>query len=337
MACPGSAAYAAQLPDSPSSEAAKEGTAAHEAAELVLTGRVGSLEELIDRRMSNGVYVTDEMVERLNTYVSLIPQGAAIEISGEHLGLFNGTPDATWFDETTNQLYVCDLKYGWSIVEPSNNWQLIAYAIIAGGERFATVSLTIVQPRPYHPDGPVRTWTISGEELQHYAAQLRDTLSNLPSTLNSGSHCRYCPALTLCPAAREAAYNSVDVAHSGGALDPEDKSGVAIQLDQLERAAEIIKQRREALEEVAIAKGGVPGWGVEPSIGRRDWSPGLTPDTVAAMTGADITETRLVTPAQAEKRGVPRDIIDTLTYRPQRGMKLKRIAADAAAKAFGNA
>ena len=48
----------------------------------------------------------------------------------------------------------------------------------------------------------------------------------------------------------------------------------------------------------------------------------------------DLSESQLITPAQAKKRGVSDIVLDTLVSTPQRGFKLARQDAKAASRAF---
>ena len=345
MNCAGSVALTAQCPEPESSEAAREGTAAHEAAELVLTGQAPDLTSLIDRQMSNGVFVTAEMAEHLEPYVAM-SQGWCIERKAKWAlcdgVVLSGATDAaaaTTCDGTT--LRIRDLKYGWSLVEAENNWQLVAYAILQGGltPGVKTIEMSIFQPRPWHPDGPLRTWTITGKKLREYAARITSRLATLDDSLETGTHCKYCAALSRCPAAREMQFNAIDVAMNAGHTDPEDGVSLASQLDIIEQAQARLKLRFDSLTDAALAriKTGslVPGYAAVPSYGRKSWNEGVTVDMVAAFTGRqDLSQPQLITPAQAKKRGVSDIMLDTLASTPQRGIKLARQDAKAASRAF---
>lgn len=342
MNCAGSVALATQCPEPESSEAAREGTAAHEAAELVLTGQAPDLTSLIDRQMSNGVFVTAEMAEHLEPYVAM-SQEWCIERHAEWEPcdgvVLSGTTDASHREGDT--LYVRDLKYGWSLVEAENNWQLVAYAILQGGltPGVESIEMSIYQPRPWHPDGPLRTWTITGVKLHEYAALIASRLSMLDDSLQTGTQCKYCPALSRCPAAREMQFNAIDVAMNAGHTDPEDGASLASQLDIIEQAQARLKLRFDSLTDAALARiktgSTVPGYAAVPSYGRKSWNEGVTVETVAMFTGRqDLSEPQLITPAQAKKRGVSDIVLDTLASTPQRGFKLARQDAKAASRAF---
>lgn len=345
MECAGYVGLAAQCGESGDSEAAKEGTAAHEAAELVLTGQAPDLDSLIDRQMSNGVFVNAEMADNLRLYVETV-QGFEIERHASwqisDSATLAGTCDAVSVRGDTLCLY--DLKYGWRIVEAVENWQLLAYAILNGGlsESIAKISMTIYQPRPWHPDGTFRTWIISREKLQEYARRITSRLTTLDDELQTGTHCRYCDALTQCPAARVAGYNAVDTIMHASTLEADTPERLTALLESLTVAQDRVKLLISSLEDSALARiqagESLPGYRAEVSYGRRVWQDHVTPATVEAFTQRDdLTETTLVTPAQAKKKGVDTSVINALSHTPKRGYKLGRVTENDATRAFENA
>jgi len=62
------------------------------------------------------------------------------------------------------------------------------------------VRLTIVQPRAFSHDGPVREWWTTVEAIRRWV--VRDLLPAMNSTdddLDPGKWCRFCPAKLVCP------------------------------------------------------------------------------------------------------------------------------------------
>ena len=92
-------------------EYAKEGTAAHWVAAQVLSGE-HTLDELTDRAAPNGVIVTGEMVEHVQTYIDVVPQPVIVErlLPSGILGVEDGTPDALRVDGRHGHIW--DFKYG---------------------------------------------------------------------------------------------------------------------------------------------------------------------------------------------------------------------------------
>lgn len=344
--CPASPRLEDRFPDS-ESEDAREGIAAHWLAEQVLGGHVETVEELTDRKAPNGVIITGEMVEHTQLYINAVHTVTRTPVVERTIatleGIEDGTPDAIYVAGTHGHLW--DLKYGYGIVEAPGNWQLAIYAIAIftkHGWSLEDVTARIVQPRPFHPDGRVRPWTITrdaalalAQEIVAAANATRDP--NAPAV--SGPHCNYCRALHVCEAARRAALNGVDVsvASSSDQLPPDALAG---ELRQLRRAVDAIKLRLDAIEGHAldvIARGGiVPGWSVERAFGRRKWADPAMLRALEALAGVPIYTEQPVTPAAAERAGVPRVLIDQFTTTPETGRKLvERDGSTKAAAVFG--
>jgi hypothetical protein len=336
----------APFPDD-ESEDAKEGTAAHWVAAQVLGGHC-AIEELTDRKAPNGVIVTGEMVEHTQMYIDTVRQVTPAPVIEQMLSVLPsiepGTPDARYVSPDGHG-FVWDFKYGYGIVEVLGNWQVACYAIglfIKHEWQLHDVTVTIVQPRPFHPDGRARSWTIDRDSAWTLSQRLQDAAAetqNPAAQVASGPHCQYCRALAVCEAARRAALNGVDVAYKAmpQALSPVDTAG---ELRTLRRAADAIKLRLDATEAYAtsLIDGGqvVPGWSLERAMGRRRWA---NPDDVAALealTGLTLRTLAPVTPAAAEKLGADKTIVKMFTTTPETGRKLvERDASAKAAEVFG--
>lgn len=333
--CPASPRLEASFPD-PDGDDAKEGTAAHWVAAQVLGGHC-ELEELTDRKAPNGVIVTGEMVEHVQTYISTVRAFPIIERTiNIWPGVEPGTPDALAVEGTRG--YIWDFKYGYSIVEAPGNWQLACYAVglFAKHEwNLESVLAIIVQPRPFHPDGRVRYWEISRDEAISLANTIRDAAANTQNPnapVVTGSHCNHCNALHACEGARRAALNGVDIAYRNPpvVLQGADLAG---ELATLTRAAEAIKLRLDAIQSHAVAEidanRPVPGWSLERSMGRRQWTDGVA--ALEALAGVSLTEIAPVSPAVAEKRGVDKALVKMFTTTRETGRKL--VPRDASVKA----
>lgn len=214
IGCPGSARMEKDLPNETSPYAA-EGTAAHELGERCLgSGREPAeyAGEMIEVEGFGSFEVTQEMISAVEVYVdycnNIMGDNYAIE---ERFDLSflgdgqSGTSDFTSLHDKT--LNVVDYKHGKGVpVDVIGNVQGICYGLGAA-KRFDnydwdTLKITIVQPRAYHDDGPVRSWEIPRAELfdymMNYAAYAAATEDpNAP--LNVGSWCRFCKAKPQCP------------------------------------------------------------------------------------------------------------------------------------------
>lgn len=317
-----------------------EGNAAHYMAVAVFNGEF-KVEELVDRKAPNGVYMSAEMADDVSDYLSSLDAGEMecdVSFGNEHWRI-NSRTDHISFNLSTETLNVDDLKYGWSIVEPFENWTLIAYAIgycVTRGIRPQKIRMTIHQPRPYHPEGKIRPWEISYFELFAYYEKLAKTLNEPKEELRTGGHCRKCHALTTCAAARKSEMNALDAIDEMAFNDNVSNELLSFELDTLYRAKAILKNRIEAFEELAqhrIAKGEVvENYSTEMRLANTRWKENINADMLRILTGKDLSNAKLVTPAEAKRRGVPENVIEGLTERPPIGVKLARVSADKKAK-----
>lgn len=348
MACIGSRLMPAALPPDHDHEARDEGIAAHWTAQQMHKGQ----EIPIGTRAPNGYIITADMIEHVLTYIDALEPSGTMEVdctfSSDTYELRARADHIVWECHPNDQhqsayiLTIDDFKYGWRLVSPEHNWTLIAYAIgwcIKHQETPATIIFRIHQPRPYHPDGPMREWRISYEELLRLHAQINNRLRNPTNELVTSPQCAKCHALADCPTAREASMNAIDA--SGVAFsDTLPDHVLAYELDVLRQAQTVIDNRAEALEELMTHKikmgGVINGWHLKPRYAQTRWKPGMTGQALSAATGVNLLKDGVVTPAEAKRRGVPEAVVTALTERPPIGSKLERIDADAVGrKHFG--
>ena len=346
MACVGSIGLTRQVTtEVQDNEAAEEGTAAHWLAHQMLTAPAPHPQP--GDKAPNGYIINSEMIEHAASYAERVKSNVDVQTLYEaplHWS-YNNTvdirvrADVVAYAPAQKALAIVDFKYGHRVVEPQENWQLIAGAI---GSAFALEGaperyhLAIYQPRAPHPDGPWRTWTITSAELVDRHNILARRFANITDELVTGPHCRYCRAAPVCPAAQRAGYNAVDVAMNSGSITVND-DGLRGELEILERAEEVIKQRRAWLEGHALARlrDGVtlPGLYAKRSLGHATWVGGI--GQIETATGMSLTEPKPITPAEAKRRGMTKEQIEQHTHRPELGVKLGRgDIAKAAEKAF---
>lgn len=357
MHCFGSLQMPPAVPGGGDPTARDEGNAAHWLAEQMFNGAsVGA-----GATAPNGYVITDDMVEHVNQYVSALDAGemecdtsyagSGWEVRGraDHL-VFREQPWVTEVFDNGNSvtgplttLTIDDFKYGWRIVSPVRNWTLISHAIgwcIRNQQRPDRIVLRIHQPRPYHADGPLREWSCSFEELMGFYSQIEHRLSNPTDELvTSLDHCVKCHALATCPAARSASMNALDVMDRVF-VDDLPKPVLLREMELMRQAVGLIEARKDAIEELVthrIKQGEVfDGYVLERRHGQRRWKPGLTGAALSMAAGVDLSKDGIVTPAEAERRGVSKEAIAALTDRPLLDAKLKQIDVDARARAvFG--
>lgn len=344
--CNGSRLMGASVPPVDATDATKdEGNAVHWLVAQIHAGKF-TPETIVGQKSPEGIFITAEMVEHTDDYRSAFADGA-VEVDTSHAGNgwnVRGRADAIKYVAAGGHLTVGELKYGWRIVEPEMNWTLISHVagFIANNpdKPVHTIDLTVFQPRPHHHAGGVRPWRIGIGDFEKLYNTMAGALAFPNNTLNTGEiQCHYCPALATCPAANKAKYNAIE-ASERAFTDQIDNATLAFQLDHLKRASAMLKDLEKAYGELAlyrVKKGEiVPNYGTEAELTNRNWKENLTPEFVEALTGKELTKKQLITPAQAEKLGVSKEVVAALTERHNKGVKLVRVDTDAKAKKLFN-
>lgn len=218
LACPPSATLEAGLPES-TSQAAEQGTAAHELAEWKLRRALHDapttkpVSSWHDEQMET---LTDDYVAFVQERLRDVRQACAdpqvlieqrLDFSHVVPGGF-GTGDCVIIAEPT--LQIIDLKYGQGVmVEAEHNPQLMLYALgalNAFGSLYDIneVAVTIFQPRRSN----VSTWTIPVPELEAWAEQVVKPRAALAASGDGefapGEWCRFCKLSPTCRTRAEA-------------------------------------------------------------------------------------------------------------------------------------
>lgn len=232
LRCPGSVVLEAPYPDT-SSSFAREGTAAHELAALVLEKEkpnaqyyANQIVEFEDHGEMVDWRVTQEMADYVDDYIKLVRELAhgkmllverkvpISHMTGEAGA--TGTSDVVIVDTIGRNLTVVDLKYGMGVrVEAQENPQLMMYALGALHDYdvlgdFETVSMYIHMPRlnfvsEYHIS--VQELLKAGEDIRRGAELCRKAEAaeegDLAEFLEPGEkQCRFCKAKATCRALR---------------------------------------------------------------------------------------------------------------------------------------
>lgn len=351
--CPGAVIMGEQFPEPKDrrNEAAEEGTASHWVGSEVLEGKPTPQ---VGQTAPNGIVIDLEMIEGAMVYVDAVRQvagGAPLQVESRLNAAYVhpecwGTTDC-WFDlPGKREIHVWDYKYGFGVVDPFENWQLICYAAGVIEKSSVTIDtdlvLHIVQPRPFHVMGPHRTWRVKASALNEYFIKL-STAANQALGLNpptvSGEQCKYCNARHACPAAQRAGMFSLE--YSGLAvaelLSPE---ALAMELRTMQRAANAIQYRLTGLQaqaESCIKAGGlVPGWALQQGQGRAAWTkPADEIFALGDMMGIDLrADPAAVTPAVARKRGIDADLLKAYSAAADSGVKLVQTTDSLASRVF---
>jgi len=242
IACPASVRLSYGLGDGEDDDTySKPGTAAHALAESCLL-QGGDAWELIgwqlfeDRgtqhfmppggpTINGSVRVDKEMADAVQVYLSHIRRTCPERNQGNsgveefihcpsiHPYFWMAT-DFWHLPPGTRTLKVKDFKFGAGIVvEAENSVQGMYYACGVLEKRnlwdeVDEVEIEIVQPRAFHRDGPIRSWTISTDDLARWlGATLVPAMDRALGSRDTavGQHCRFCPAAgRQCPAILDA-------------------------------------------------------------------------------------------------------------------------------------
>ena len=260
--CPGSVRECSKVPNRESSYAA-EGTAAHDLAAKILKRSLGTGDYAPSEDVAEAVQVYVDYVRSLvlKADTLLIEQG--FHLKELHPDLY-GTADAVVWKPAEKHLHVIDYKHGAGVlVDVNGNPQLRYYALgalLSSGFPATKVTTTIVQPRCPHPDGAIRSETFDAFDLLDWAADLVDAVKRTEdpnAPLNSGDHCRFCPATAVCPAVHERATALAQLEFSPSAAVPCGTQAVpydAARLKQALDARPMLRAWLTALDEFAYAE-----------------------------------------------------------------------------------
>lgn len=351
LACNGSILLGGQKPPSNDDPTARdEGIAAHWLIEQAYNGRTVE----IGTKAPNGITITHAIAASVVDFTQHIlsrkfrqnsRHGFEYDciLSSSDEWRISCRPDFWSFTESI--LEIDDFKHGFRIVEPQDNWTMIAYALAleneltAAGIYVSNIVLRIHQPRVPHPAGTVREWRLTADELRNFYEYLDHTLRNLSNTLNTGPQCDKCPNVTICPAVRTASFNAVDVSLTAHSENMQDDT-IGKELEILTDAEKRIKARKKQLEDLAIyrMKQGaiIPNYALERSFGNNVFKDDFAPEFLSAMLGVDVTKKDVITPAQAVKAGASEQLVKTFSTRKETGLKLTRANAnDRATRMFG--
>ena len=316
IACPASVKLAQAMPEGRrSSKYADEGTLCHNIMDAVLMDNRAP-EDFIGQTL-NEVEVTAELIE-----AKVLPALAALdEIDPDKrmdyecetiVGFGDALPDvfgsADLIGRIGNRAIVLDWKFGDGVDVPvEENPQAMFYAAAAmrteaskwAFDGATEIECIIVQPTAYKP---VKRWVTGPSRIRAFERELfaavKAAMGPKPA-LVSGDHCRWCPAKPTCPLLTGAVDRALQTQMA--ALDAPMIGQMLAKADLLE---DWIKDIRGLAFDMLKAGNAVPGYKLVPKRATRQW---VDPDKAqAALEGigldvSELTETKLVSPAQAEK------------------------------------
>jgi hypothetical protein len=310
--CPGSVALCQKVPPKPSSKYADEGTLLHNVmAELL--GSDKPLRELVGMRF-NDIELTNELagekvlpaLEALNEIDPEAKLEYAVEQTvsfGDFLPGVFGSCDL--IGRIGDRAIVLDWKFGDGVaVEAEENPQLLFYTAAAIRtpalewvfKDVKEIECIIVQPPK------IKRWVTSFDRVRQFERELVYAVKQSAkpdAPLKIGEHCRWCAAKPICPLMT-------------GAVDRATQTQIkeldAEQLGQmLERAAVLenwISDLRALAMQVLESGNPVPGYKLVAKRATRQWRDEETAKAAlcALLPITEVTETSLISPAQAEKK-----------------------------------
>ena len=315
IACPVSVPKSDGIPDKPSA-AADEGTKAHAVAEEALTKLTflhGDVKPEGEMQEGAALYTETVYAYRIvDSVLEIEKQSPGLASIDEDLG---GTTDTRLYRPVMSDIVVIDYKYGKGYaVEAVENKQMLTYALGAlidaePGVAYDEVEMTIVQPRAYHPAGPVRSWRVPVARVWQHAEDVLAAIAEARSGEGKpkpGKHCHFCPALITCPAHTAVAeFSAQQVQHDTGFPGTLSAGALAEAAD----LADILDMWVSAVRKELAARIGagqhVPGFKAVQKRGTRAWvNEGVALAAILARFKAsreDVTITKLASPAAVEK------------------------------------
>lgn len=248
---------------------AEQGTVAHSLLERAITKDLrdvyflvglGEEGEDIDEDMARNVKIAIDYVKdatdkgAMLIAESLLPFPSFPDIAGGTADIRLYYPDGT--------VEIVDFKYGFDPVE-ADCAQNKFYAVCATGDYPRDVVLTIIQPRAFHADGPIRSTPASKQELIDFRKQVEIAIleaeaDNAPHS-PSAEACRYCPKAGVCAALEQASLevmglsNVRNLAKGKGVLPKPDTLSID-RLSQILAAEGMVKEWLRAVERRAFAE-----------------------------------------------------------------------------------
>lgn len=362
MKCPGSVRLSKEADTPETSVYAAQGTAAHWVLEECFPNKAEP-GDYVGEEAPNGVILKEEDIEAVETAIKFLnteledgEYTVLSEVGFDLSDLFPdlwGTADVVLVSEDLTKLKVFDYKHGAGHkVEVKENKQLLYYGLGAvakiaelhernyfdlmdWGGVFEEVTIGIIQPRCFHPDGPLRKWKVPAERLNLFAVELNiaaRATTKPDAPLVPGDHCTWCAGIALCGAFRKkvmvTAQQDFDVIDE---LRPPEPNKLSIdQLEQVLRFDDAISDWLKQCRAYAfnlLEKGGVvKGHKLVRKRSNRKWK---NEDEAKEKLGFMLNENDLYdpgkfkSPAKIEKiLKKDKDLISDLVFKPDAGLTL---------------
>lgn len=317
LACPPSAVAAEAYPDQ-DTEFTREGTLAHEVAEIVarerLAGRYPTLENYVE--WPDGT--TQEMVDCAHGYADYIQEQLKSEddivLLEQRVDLSPWVPDGFGTCDCiiiqSYTLVTIDYKYGVGVaVSAENNPQTTLYTLGALNDYGIALDVSKVEMHIYQPrinniskdSLPLNGLLTRGESIKPIAA----LAAKGEGDYKAGAWCKFCQHAGRCRELTQTCTEYVET-HSLRAAVPVLAPHEMAEVLAMEPLVTLWLKRVKAQALTTMLAGGeVPGWKVvEGKLGNRKWSDELQVADALQAAGystEEYTETKLLSPAAMDK------------------------------------
>lgn len=311
--CPGSVALIERInPPRIETGYAQEGTQAHKVCEDFLAGVKDTWELILEGatlEMLEGAALYQETIRGLKHKNAVLHIEQKLRIPYDAKAF--GTADCVIVNP--DFLHVVDFKFGMKEVEVDNNPQLLFYglgALFALPKRLQkkieNVSITIVQPRAQHWEGPVRSVSMLTAQLLEWGEKVLKPAMEATRKPNApcvaGPWCGYCPVFIHCPINGRLPA-SEDFIHEAPAELP------VVETLSLERVAGVLAHAKRVEEWIDAVRAHalgllcsgteIAGWKLVAGRNSRGWANDAA--AVERFGEAAYQPRKLISPAQAEK------------------------------------
>lgn len=341
MNCTASVELCAQYPNI-ETEFAAEGTALHEAVDLILSGKTEKDTDVIGLTF-NGRVLTQDLFDEaiapaLETFDRLQDELGGIDFFNEQRVTFPGIDNAFGTVDIVgtakDRSIVLDWKFGRGVaVEAEANEQLMYYAFAAAHtaptdkffDRHKPIEVFIVQPRV--KDGePFTRWMTTWMQLEAFALELRravEIAATPEAEFRLGAWCKFCNGQPGCDLYQNR------VRQIGKLTRDELTDNIAEWLpyadDMIAWGENIKKLAHDLLEQGAT----IPGYKLVNKRANRSWKDeekALKYFSKIGLPAADRHVKKIISPAQAEtalkRNGLPAELPDALVDKVSSGTTL---------------
>lgn len=321
LLCPPSALLEQDFPDT-TSEAAREGTLAHEICEVKLQRYIGTISKSTGTRRINKLkqeeLYKEEMDHYTDDYLDFIKAAALKFRDMPYVAIEKRVDFSSWVPEGFGTadcimigddiMHVIDFKYGKGVpVSPVDNPQMQLYALGAFSMYgmlydIKSIQMSIVQPRIDN----IETWETSLDTVLGFgdwAKGVADQAIKGEGDFNPGeSQCRFCRARAQCRARAEENVRMAFLTDKKPELLSNDEIGEYLLIG--EDVARWLADLKEYALKESLAGREVAGWKAVEGRGSRAWTDGDAAFRKLIASGIDeamLYERKPLTLAQTEK------------------------------------